>query len=85
MVWHVALGLLFSFATVGAYWLIAIRHPSLPFPLMKVHQTAVLVRHFCFSMVAGCVDQYIKDPYSLTLHLHEYVAMLMECFHRACG
>ena len=52
-VWHVALGLLFPSAAGGAYWQIAIRCPSLPFPWVKVHQAAVLVRRFCFSMVAG--------------------------------
>ena len=53
---------------------------------MKVHQAAVLVRRFRFSMVAGCVDQNIKDSYGNTLHLHEVTFMLMaECFHRVCG
>ena len=56
-------GLVFSSAAGGAHWQIAIRCPSLPFPSVKVHQAAVLVRRFCFSMVAGCVDQNIKDPY----------------------
>ena len=79
-------GLVFSFAAGGAHWQIAIRCPSLPFPSVKVHQAAVLVRRFCFSMVAGCVDQNIKDPYGNTLHLHEVTFMLMaECFHRVCG
>ena len=61
---------------------------ALPFPFLKlkVHQAAVLVRRFRFSMVAGCVDQNIKDPYCNTLHLHEVTFMLMaECFHRMCG
>ena len=48
---------MFSSAAGGAHWQIAIRCPSLPFPSVKVHQAAVLVRRFCFSMVAGCVDQ----------------------------
>ena len=79
-------GLVFSSAAGGAHWQIAIRCPSLPFPSVKVHQAAVLVRRFCFSMVAGCVDQNIKDPYGNTLHLHEVTFMLMaECFHRVCG
>ena len=73
-------GLVFSSAARGAHWPIAIRCPSLPFPSVKVHQAAVLVRRFCFSMVAGCVDQNIKDPYGITLHLHEVTFMLMaEC------
>ena len=79
-------GLVFSSAAGGAHWQIAIRCPSLPFPSVKVHQAAVLVRRFCFSMVVGCVDQNIKDPYGNTLHLHEVTFMLMaECFHRVCG
>ena len=79
-------GLVFSSAAGGAHWQIAIRCPSLPFPSVKVHQAAVLVPRFCFSMVAGCVDQNIKDPYGNTLHLHEVTFMLMaECFHRVCG
>ena len=79
-------GLVFSSAAGGAQWQIAIRCPSLPFPSVKVHQAAVLVRRFCFSMVAGCVDQNIKDPYGNALHLHEVTFMLMaECFHRVCG
>ena len=73
-------GLVFSSAAGGAHWQIAIRCPSLPFPSVKVHQAAVLVRRFCFSMVAGCVDQNSKDPYGNTLHLHEVTFMLMaEC------
>ena len=53
---------------------------------MKVHQATVLVRRFCFSVVVGCVDQSIKDPYSLALHLNEYAAMLMvDCFPGDCG
>ena len=68
---------MFSSAAGGAHWQIAIRCPSLPFPSVKVHQAAVLVRRFCFSMVAGCVDQNIKDPYGNTLHLHEVTFMLM--------
>jgi len=43
-------GLVFSSAAGGAHWPIAIRCPSLPFPSVKVHQAAVLVRRFCFSM-----------------------------------
>ena len=79
-------GLVFSSAAGGAHWQIAIRCPSLPFPSVKVHQAAVLVRRFRFSMVAGCVDQNIKDPYGNTLHLHEVTFMLMaEYFHRVCG
>ena len=77
---------MFSSAAGGAYWLIAIRCPSLPFPSVKVHQAAVLVRRIRFSMVAGCVDQNIKDPYGNTLHLQEFTFMLMaECFHRVYG
>ena len=79
-------GTVFLSAAGGAHLLIAIRRPSLPFPSVKVHQAAVLVRRFRFSMVAGCVDQNIKDPYGNTLHLHEVTFMLMaECFHRVCG
>ena len=63
-------GIVFSSAAGSAHWPIAIRYPSLPFPSVKVHQAAVLVRRFRFSMVAGCVDQNIKDPYGNTLHLH---------------
>ena len=70
-------GLVFSSAAGGAHWQIAIRCPSLPFPSVKVHQAAVLVRRFCFSLVAGCVDQNIKDPYGNTLHLHEVTFLLM--------
>ena len=40
-------GLVFSSAAGGAHWQIAIRCPSLPFPSVKVHQAAVLVRRFC--------------------------------------
>ena len=79
-------GIVFSFAAGGAHWQIAIRCPSLPFPSVKVHQAAVLVRRFSFSMVAGYVNQNIKDPYGNTLLLHEVTFMLMaECFHRVCG
>ena len=46
-------GLVFSSAAGGAHWQIAIRCPSLPFPSVKVHQAAVLVRRFCFSMEVG--------------------------------
>ena len=78
--------LVFSSAPGGAHWQIVICCPSLPFPSVKVHQAAVLVRLFCFSMMAGCVDQNIKDPYGNTLHLHEVTFMLMaECLHRVCG
>ena len=52
-------GIVFSSAAGGAHWQIAIRCPSLLFPSVKVHQAAVLVRRFRFSMVAGCVDQNI--------------------------
>ena len=53
---------------------------------MKVHQAAVLVRRFRFSVVAGCIDQNIKDPYGNTLHLHEVTFMLMaECFRHEGG
>ena len=66
---------MFSSAAGGAHWPIAIRCASLPFPSMKVHQAAVFVRSFRCSMVAGCVDQNIKDPYGNTLHLHEVTFM----------
>ena len=76
-------GLVFSFAAGGSHWPIAIRCPSLPFPLVKVHEATVLVRRFRFSMVTGCLDQNIEDPYGNTLHLHKVTFMLMaECFHR---
>ena len=78
--------IVFSSAAGGAHWPIAIHCPSLPFSSVKVHQAGVLVRRFRFSMVAGYVDQNIKDPYGNTLHLHEVMFMLMaECFHRTCG
>ena len=79
-------GIVFSSAVGSANWQIAICCPSLPFPSVKVHQAAVLVRRFRFSMVAGCVDQNIKDPYGNTLQLQEVMVMLMaECFYRVCG
>ena len=77
---------MFLSAAGGTHLQVCIRCPSLPFPSVKVYQAAVLVRRFRFSMVAGCVDQNVRDPYGNTLHLHGVTFMLMaECFHRVCG
>ena len=46
-------GIVFSSAAGGAHWQIAIHCPSLPFPSVKVHQAAVLVRRFRWSIVGG--------------------------------
>ena len=54
--WHDAFGVMFSSAAGGAHWQIAIRCPSLPFPSVKVHQAAVLVRRFRFSIGGGGVQ-----------------------------
>ena len=54
-------GLVFSSAAGGAHWQIAIRCPSLPFPSVKVHQAAVLVRRFCSGGGLGPKSLYTKN------------------------
>ena len=49
---------------------------------MNDHHDVVLVRCFCFLMVAGRVNQNITDPYGHTLHLSKFMAILIaECLH----
>ena len=84
--WHDAM---VGFSVCSWRHQLADRH-LLPFPSLSLNEGPPKLLFwsaiFVSPSVAGRVEQNIKDPYGLTLHLKEYAATLMaECCHRACG
>ena len=69
---------MFPSAAGGAHLQICSCCPSLPFPSVKVHQAAVLVRRFRFSMVAGCSTGLLNCP-------PHVIPPAMQCYGVAAG